>query len=98
MAIAELRARIEGHDESLERHERHMTKLDEAVGILREASAKVATKDDIAGLRGDIADKFDERLRDAQRSIPEKVAVVFSAGMFLIAIITLIFTLIHGHG
>lgn len=98
VAIAELRARIDGHDEAIERHERHIAKLDETVTVLREAYGKVATTADINGLRDDIANKFDSQLRDAQRSIPEKVAVVFSGGMFLIAIITLFVSLVHNHG
>ena len=98
MAIAELKLRVKGHGEAIDRHEHHMQKLDETVTDLRVTLSRVATKDDIGELRGDIANKFDERLRDAQRSIPEKVAVVFSAGMFLIAIITLVVSLSHGHG
>jgi chromosome segregation ATPase len=98
VAIAELRARIDGHDETLTRHERHMGKLDEAIGILREASGRVATKDDIAGLQKDFSEKFDQRLSEAQSSIPGKIAVLFGGGMFFIALVGLIVDMMHGHG
>ena len=96
--IAELRARIDGHDETLNRHERHIAKLDEAISALREHAARVATKDDIGALRKDFSDKFDQRLAEAHNSIPGKVAVLFGGGMFVIALIGLVVNLMHGHG
>lgn len=98
MAIAELKARVDGHDEAIERHERHLIKLDETCAVLREGLGRVATKEDVLGLRADIAEQFTEGLRDAHKSIPDRVAVVFAGGMFLIAIITLVVSLVHSHG
>lgn len=97
MAIAELRARIGNHDDILERHERHLAKLDETVIMLREGLATVAKKDDIADLRRDISDRFDKRMTDAHNSIPAKFAAVCAAGMFILAAITLSLK-ISGHG
>lgn len=95
IAIAELRIKIDAHSEDIARHDRHLAKLDETVTILRENFARVATKDDIMELRGDIAEKFDRRLADAHNSIPAKFATVLAGGMFLIALITLAITLAH---
>lgn len=97
MAIAEIRARLSGHDDILERHERHLAKLDETVIMLREGLMTVAKKDDISDLRRDINDKFDKRLNDAHNSIPAKFAAVCAAGMFLLAAITLALNVVR-HG
>lgn len=96
-ALAEVRARVDGHDEDIARHERHIAKLDDAVVMLRETIGRVATKDDIADLRKDISSKFDKQLVDAQNSVPGKVAVVFTAGMFLIALVELVVNVVR-HG
>lgn len=95
MAIAELRQIIESHDEALERHEGHLIKLDEVVTGLREAVAKVATKDDISELRSDIAEKFIKQLSDAQNAVPGKFATLIAAGGLVIAAIELF---VHTHG
>jgi predicted nucleic acid-binding Zn-ribbon protein len=97
-AIAELKARVEGHAEAIDRHDTSINKLNDAVSTLREMLGGVATKNDIMDLRKDIAEKFDQRLRDAYKSIPEKVAVIFGAGMFLLALITLVVELVPRHG
>jgi hypothetical protein len=97
MAIAELRARIGNHDDILERHERHLAKLDETVVMLREGLMTVARKDDISDLRRDINEKFDKRLTDAHNSIPAKFAAVCAAGMFLLAAVTLALNIVR-HG
>lgn len=93
VAIAELKARMDGHADDIARHDRHLVKLDEAVTALREGFGKVSTKDDILELRVDIAEKFDKRLTDAHNSIPTKVATIFAAGTFLIMVITLVVSL-----
>ena len=97
MAIAELRARVDGHDEAIARHENRLTRIDETIVMLRECFASVSTKDDIAELRKDIGDKFDKRLTDAHNSIPAKFAAVCAGGMFLLAAITLALNMAH-HG
>jgi len=97
-AIVELRERVRSHDEDIARHDKHLAKLDETVAELRTAIATVATKDDIHALRNHIGEKFDRQLSEAQSSIPGKVAIVFSAGMFLIALVGLVVNLMNGHG
>lgn len=89
-ALAELRARIDGHDSDIARHDSMISKLNEAVTVLREAVAKVATKDDILKLSQNIDDKFSTQLRDAHNSIPAKLGVILTGGSVLVALITLI--------
>lgn len=96
MQIAQLRARIDGHDEDIARHERHLTKLDDAVATLREGLARVATKDDIIDLRTDISQTYAEQMRDAHNSIPVKFTAWVTAGMFVIAAVTLFLGMHHG--
>jgi predicted nucleic acid-binding Zn-ribbon protein len=95
-AIAEVRARVDAHDEDIARHERHISKLDDAIGILRETMGRVATKEDIGDLRRDVSDRFDQRARDAHNSIPTKLAAWFGGLMALIAFVD--FALGHWHG
>lgn len=95
-AIAEVRARVDGHDEDIARHERHFSKLDETIGILRETMGRVATRDDIADLRKDVSDRFDARARDAHNSIPVKLAAWFGGIMALLGVVE--FALGHWHG
>lgn len=97
VAIAELRMRIDGHDEALERHERHMVKLDETVTVLRETIGRVATKEDISDLRKDIGEKFDKQLSDAHNSVPIKLTLITSGAMFLLALIGLVVDLMRHH-
>ena len=96
MAIAELRARVDGHDEALARHERHLAKLDETIVTLREGFMTVATKNDISDLRKDINEQVQRNMRDAHNSIPARFAAVCGAGMFLIALVTLFLNVRHG--
>lgn len=88
-AIAELRERVRGHTEDIERHETNISKLNETVGVLREAVAKVATKDDILGLSRNIDEKYNTQLRDAHNSIPTKIGLWLTAGSVLVAVIAL---------
>jgi hypothetical protein len=97
-AIAALRERVRAQGEDIERHEQHLQKLDAAVVELKSAIATVATKDDILKLSRNIDDKFGTQLRDAQKSIPDKVAMIFGAGMFIMGLVGLIVNLMHGHG
>lgn len=96
MAISELKARLSSHDDTLERHERHLAKLDETVIMLREGLMTVAKKDDIADLRKDINEQVQRNMRDAHNSIPARFAAVCGAGMFLIALVTLFLNVRHG--
>lgn len=96
MLIAELKARQDATDEVIEKLDQRVTRHDEIIADLREACAKVATKDDIALLRKDIGEKFDQRLTDAHNSVPSKIALIFTAGMFLIALVGLAINLRHG--
>jgi septal ring factor EnvC (AmiA/AmiB activator) len=95
-AIAEVKARVDGHDEDLARVDRHIAKLDEAVVMLREGMARVATKEDIGELRQDISKTFFEQLKDAHNSIPTKTATWFGGLMAAIALVDL--ALRHFHG
>ena len=49
-AIAELRARQDATDDAIEKLDSRVTRHDETLASLREAVAKVATKDDISDL------------------------------------------------
>lgn len=89
-AIAALKARIDGHDGDIARHDSMILKLNETVAVLREAVAKVATKDDILKLSQNIDDKFSTQLRDAHNSIPARLGVILTAGSVLVAFATLI--------
>jgi predicted nucleic acid-binding Zn-ribbon protein len=88
-AIAEVRARVDGHDEDIARHERHIAKLDEAVILLREGMARVATKDDISGLRRDLDERHATQLTQAQNSIPGKIGILLTGGSLVVMLITL---------
>lgn len=95
-AIAEVRARVDGHDDDIARHERHISKLDDAITMLRETIGRVATKDDIADLRKDVSDRFDKRAEDAHNSIPTKLAAWFGGVMVILTLLE--FALGHLHG
>jgi uncharacterized membrane protein YccC len=102
-AIAEVRARVDVHEEKHEqqaaineRHEKHLGRLDEICATLRETIGRVATKDDIADLRKDVSDRFDLRARDAHNSIPVKLAAWFGGLMALIAFLDFAFGHFHG--
>ncbi|WP_217589720.1 putative holin-like toxin [Burkholderia sp. GbtcB21] len=97
-AIAELRARQEATDNAIERLDERVTRHDEIISSLREAVAKVATKDDITELRKDINEQFTVQMRDAHNSVPVKHSLMISAGMFVIAIITLVVSFYQHHG
>jgi hypothetical protein len=96
-AIAELRARLNGHDEDIARHELMIGKLNETVTVMREAIAKVATKDDVMRLSDNIDEKFNKQLSDAHNSIPAKIGILLSAGSVLVMVIGLILSVVH-HG
>ena len=89
MLIAELRARQDATDDAIEKLDVRVTRHDEIIADLREAVAKVATKDDVAALRADITTTFYQQLRDANSSIPGKIGVLLTGGSLLIMLITL---------
>ena len=82
--ISEIRERIRSHDEDIKRHEKHLAKLDETVGFLRQVLGSLATKTDILDLRKDISEQFNANMRDAHNSVPTKIAVIVAVGMFLL--------------
>lgn len=95
MVIAELRARQNATDEAIEKLDARVTRHDEIIGSLREAVAKVATKDDIAELRKDINDTYATQMRDAHNSIPAKIGLLIAAAGVIVPIIAL-FVSRHG--
>lgn len=89
MVIAELRARQDATDDAIEKLDARVTRHDEIIGSLREAVAKVATKDDIAELRKDINDTYATQMRDAHNSIPAKIGLLIAAAGVVVPIIAL---------
>lgn len=89
MMIAELRTRVEGHDDAIGKLETRVGKHDEIIAELRTAIASVATKDDILSLSRNIDEKFNRQLRDAHNSIPAWIGLMLTAGSVIVAVITL---------
>jgi hypothetical protein len=89
-AIAKVTARVDGHDDDIARIDASVQRHEELISTLREMSGRVATKDDISSLRGDISDKFDARARDAHNSIPTKLASWFGGLMLLLTFVTFV--------
>lgn len=96
-AIAEIRARLNNHDEDIARHELMIGKLNETVAVIREAVAKVATKDDVMSLSRNIDEKFNNQLAAANNSIPAKLGLWLTGGSVLVMVIGLLVSIIH-HG
>lgn len=88
---------MDGTEQRLTRTEQAAERMSEAITVLREAVAKVATKDDILKLSQNIDDKFSTQLRDAHNSIPARFGVILTAGSVLVAFATLILSFAH-HG
>ena len=95
MMIAELRARADATDDAIEKLDARVTRHDEIIASLREAVAKVATKDDIADLRKDINETYATQMRDAHNSIPAKIGLLIAAAGVLVPIAAL-FIAHHG--
>lgn len=93
--IAELKTRIDGHDDAIAKLDERVTRHDEIISGLREAVAKVATKDDVAALRDDINKTFYQQLKDAHNSIPAKIGLLIAAAGVLVPIVAL-FVAHHG--
>ncbi|WP_028219226.1 hypothetical protein [Paraburkholderia oxyphila] len=82
--IAELKTRVDGHADTLQRHDERLTKHDEAIISLREGMAKVATRDDVAELRNAVNRQFFDQLKQAHDSIPSKTAALAALGSALV--------------
>lgn len=95
VAIAELRARQDAADDAIEKLDSRVTRIDEIIASLREAVAKVATKDDISELRKDINESYTTQMRDAHNSIPAKIGLLIAAAGVIVPIIAL-FVARHG--
>lgn len=91
MIIFELRARADATDDAIEKLDARVTRHDEIIASLREAVAKVATKDDVAGLREDINKTHARQMSDAINAIPGKWAAIFG-GLLALAEIIKLFT------
>lgn len=89
MLIAELRARADATDDAIEKLDARVTRHDEIIASLREAVAKVATKEDVAALRDDITKTHSKQMSDAINSIPGKWAAIFAGILALAEIIKL---------
>ncbi|AOI76049.1 hypothetical protein WS54_07045 [Burkholderia sp. NRF60-BP8] len=94
-AIAELRARQDATEDAIEKLDSRVTRHDEIIASLREAVAKVATKDDISELRKDINDTYATQMRDAHNSIPAKIGLLIAAAGVIVPIIAM---LVARHG
>lgn len=88
-AIAELRARADATDDAIEKLDERVTRHDEIIAGLREAVAKVATKEDVSALRDDINKSHAQQMSDAINAIPGKWAAVFAGILALAEIIKL---------
>lgn len=83
-------------EDRLDHHDTALAKLNEAITVVRETLAKVATKDDIIALTRTINEQHTQELRDAHNSVPTKVMMVSS---LIAAILGLAgFALAHFHG
>ena len=65
-------------------------RMGEAITMLREAVAKVATKDDIMALSQQVDKRFGEQLTQAHNQMPAKLSVGLTAFMALIAFASLL--------
>lgn len=91
-AIAELRARQDATDDAIEKLDSRVTRHDETLASLREAVAKVATKDDISELRKDIHESYATQMRDAHNSIPAKIGLLIAVAGVIVPIIAMFYS------
>lgn len=89
-AIAEIKTRLDGHDDDIARHDEAIRRHDELIAGLREAIATVATKDDVHALRTAVSETHAKQMSDALNSVPGKIALFFTGGGFLVALAALI--------
>lgn len=90
MLIAELRARADATDDAIEKLDERVTRHDEIIAGLREAVAKVATKEDVAALRDDINTTFYQQLKEAHRSIPGYIGLLIAGASLVVTIVALV--------
>lgn len=88
--IAEIKVRVDGHDEDIARIDDTVKRHDELISGLREALGRVATKDDILGMERTISQTHAKQMSDALNSVPGKIAAIFTGGGFLVALVALI--------
>jgi hypothetical protein len=97
--IAEIKARLAGHDDDLARHDEAIRRHDELIAGLREAITTVATKDDVHALSLAISETHAQQMRDALNSVPGKIALFFTGGGFIVALVALILDwAVRSHG
>jgi cob(I)alamin adenosyltransferase len=99
-AIAAVEARLNGHDTMLKEHQAHLFRLDETMAAVRESMGKVATKDDIMGLRTEIMTQHTKQLQAANDAIPARVGAWVGIGGLILAMLGFASTYLHGipHG
>lgn len=93
---AVLENRVDTQELRLNGHDSAIAKLSEAITVVRETLAKVATKDDIIALTHTINEQHREELRDAHNSVPAKVMMFVSIGTLVLGLAG--FALAHFHG
>ena len=93
---AVLENRVDTHDTILGQHASAISKLNEAITVVRESLARVATKDDILALTRIINEQHTQELRDAHNGVPAKVMMVMSIVMGVLGLAG--FALAHFHG
>jgi hypothetical protein len=94
--LAVLENRMDSAEMRLNGHDTAILKINEAVSVIKETLARVATKDDIVELTKTINERHTAELRDAHNSVPTKVIMivtVISGALGLAA-----FALAHFHG
>lgn len=79
--------RLESHDDEIRRHDSMIASLNESMAVFKEVLANMATKADILGLRNDISEQFNANLKDAHNSVPVRITLAVTVGMFLIALV-----------
>lgn len=93
---AVLENRVDTQELRLNGHDSAISKLNEAVTVIRETLAKVATKDDILDLTRTINERHTQELRDAHNSVPTKVLMIVSTVTCVLGLAG--FALAHFHG
>ncbi|HJQ13092.1 MAG TPA: hypothetical protein VJ840_18815 [Gemmatimonadaceae bacterium] len=88
--IAALEARMDSSEARQSRIEDVQERMGEAIVMLREAVAKVATKDDILKLSQQVDQRFGEQLTQAHNQMPAKLSVGLTVFMALIAFASLL--------
>jgi hypothetical protein len=94
-AIAKMESRQDATERTLERHDRHIMKLDEAVTILRETQGRVATKDDILILTRSIDEKYTSHMRHAQNSVSGRIGLALTMALLICTVITVTLSLVR---